>query len=100
MANGQGDGVQLVSAEDYQPARSGACGDDSDNVRYDRRRSGCMSGFGAGALAAIDPAAAKVLGEVKLAGHPESFQLARGGTTGVRQCADARADRGRRPRDP
>ena len=36
-------------------------------------------GFGGGALAAVDPAAGKVLGQVKLAGHPESFQLERSG---------------------
>src|SRR4029079_2814995 len=36
-------------------------------------------GFGSGALAAIDPVTAKVLGEAKLSGHPESFQRERGG---------------------
>jgi len=37
-------------------------------------------GFGGGALASISPADGKVLGEAKLAGHPESFQLERSGS--------------------
>jgi DNA-binding beta-propeller fold protein YncE len=37
-------------------------------------------GFGSGRLAAIDPGDGKVLGEVKLSGHPESFQLERSGS--------------------
>jgi DNA-binding beta-propeller fold protein YncE len=37
-------------------------------------------GYGGGALAAVSPTDARVLGEVKLAGHPESFQLERSGT--------------------
>jgi DNA-binding beta-propeller fold protein YncE len=80
VANGQGDGVQLVSAEDYQPRAAVRLGDDADNVRYDGEAKRLYVGFGGGALAAIDPAGGKVLGQVKLAGHPESFQLARGGT--------------------
>lgn len=34
-------------------------------------------GYGSGALAAVDPANGEVQGHVKLAGHPESFQLER-----------------------
>src|SRR5207302_3163430 len=37
-------------------------------------------GFGSGALAAANAADGKVLGEAKLAGHPESFQLERSGS--------------------
>jgi DNA-binding beta-propeller fold protein YncE len=37
-------------------------------------------GFGGGALASINPGDGKVLGEAKLAGHPESFQLERSGS--------------------
>jgi DNA-binding beta-propeller fold protein YncE len=80
VANGQGDGVQLLSAEDYRPGASIRLGDDADNVRYDGASKRLYVGFGGGALAAIDPIAGKVISEVKLAGHPESFQLARAGT--------------------
>lgn len=79
VANGQGEGVQLVDAADYAPHSSVRLGDDSDNIRYDPPARRLLVGFGSGALAAIDPAAGKVLGEARLAGHPESFQLERSG---------------------
>jgi DNA-binding beta-propeller fold protein YncE len=80
VANGEGDGVQLIGAEDYRTGSTIRLGDDADNVRYDAAAKRVYVGFGSGALAAIDPAAAKVLAEAKLAGHPESFQLERGGS--------------------
>jgi DNA-binding beta-propeller fold protein YncE len=75
VANGQGEGLQFLNADDYRQGAAVRLGDDSDNVRYDAAARRLYVGFGAGALAAVDPAAGKVLGEVKLAGHPESFQL-------------------------
>ena len=54
-------------------------GDDSDNVRYDAAAKTLYVGYGSGALAAINPADGKVSGNVKFAGHPESFQLERTG---------------------
>ena len=80
VANGQGEGLQLMNASDYRPARMVKLGDDSDNVRYDAAAKRLYVGYGSGALAAVDPAAGTRLGEVKLAGHPESFQLERSGS--------------------
>jgi DNA-binding beta-propeller fold protein YncE len=80
IANGQGEGVQFLSAEDLRTGPMVRLGDDSDNVRYDAAAKRLYVGYGGGALAAIDPATAKVLGEVKLAAHPESFQLERSGS--------------------
>jgi len=79
VANGQGDGVQLVD-NNYQMAQSVRLGDDSDNVRYDAAGRRVYVGYGSGALAAISTADAKPVGEAKLAGHPESFQLERSGS--------------------
>lgn len=79
VANGQGDGVQFVG-EDYRIAQSVRLGDDSDNVRYDAVAKRVYVGFGGGALAAVSAVDARVLGEAKLAGHPESFQLERSGS--------------------
>jgi DNA-binding beta-propeller fold protein YncE len=79
VANGQGDGVQFIDAGDYHPIKAVKLGDDSDNVRYDLAAKRLFVGFGSGALAAVSPADGKVLGEAKLAGHPESFQLERSG---------------------
>jgi DNA-binding beta-propeller fold protein YncE len=78
VANGQGDGVQFVS-DDYRMAQAVRLGDDSDNVRYDAAAKRVYVGFGSGAIAAVSAGDAKVLGEAKLAGHPESFQLERSG---------------------
>lgn len=77
VANGEGDGLQLLDAGDYRPVGTVGLGDDSDNVRYEATR--LYVGFGSGALAAIDPASRTVLGEATLAGHPESFQLEQSG---------------------
>ena len=79
VANGQGEGVQFID-NDYRIAQAVRLGDDSDNVRYDAAAKRIYVGFGSGALAAISTADAKVVGEAKLAGHPESFQLERTGT--------------------
>lgn len=79
VANGEGEGLQLLDAETYRPRQLIRLGADSDNVRYDAPAKRLYAGFGDGALAAIDTATARVLGEARLAGHPESFQLERSG---------------------
>ena len=79
VANGQGDGIQLLDASDYRSAKAVPLGDDSDNVRYDAAAKRLYVGYGGGALAAIDPVDGKVSGTVRLTGHPESFQLERTG---------------------
>jgi len=48
---------------------------DADNIRYDRRNKRIYVGYGRGALGIVDPEDDKIEGEVKLPGHPESFQL-------------------------
>jgi DNA-binding beta-propeller fold protein YncE len=75
VADGQGEGVQLLNAGDGHLTKRIPLGEDSDNVRYDAIAKRLFVGFGGGALAAIDPADGRVLGEATLAGHPESFQL-------------------------
>ena len=80
VANGQGEGLQFIDASDYHPTKAVRLGDDSDNVRYDPAAKRLFVGFGGGALAAVSPADGKVLGEAKLSGHPESFQLERSGS--------------------
>jgi DNA-binding beta-propeller fold protein YncE len=80
IANGQGDGIQMIDASDYRSVKAISLGEDADNVRYDAAAKKLYVGFGSGALAAISPVDGKVLGEVKLAGHPESFQLERSGS--------------------
>ena len=79
IANGQGEGVQFLDAEDFHLTKTVRLGEDSDNVRYDPVAKRLFVGFGGGALATIRPADGRALGEAKLSGHPESFQLERSG---------------------
>jgi hypothetical protein len=55
------------------------CGDDADNVRYDEGAKRVYVGYGSGALAVLDAKTGGKVGEIKLAGHPESFRLEIGG---------------------
>jgi len=54
-------------------------GDDADNIRIDPRNGAVVVGYGSGGLAVIDPATATKLADIKLADHPESFQIAPSG---------------------
>ena len=90
IANGEGDGVQLVDAATLASARQVRLGEDSDNVRYDAAAKRLYVGYGSGALAAIDPADGSVTGRVSLPAHPESFQLESGGSRIFVNLPDAR----------
>ena len=90
IANGEGDGVQLIDTASLAARRAIRLGDDSDNVRYDAAGRRLYVGYGAGALAAIDPATGTVTGRVALAAHPESFQIEPGGTRIFVNLPDAR----------
>lgn len=79
VANGQGDGIQIVEGHNYGLTQSTRLGDDSDNVRYDAAAKTIYVGYGDGALAAIAPGGWCVNATVRLQGHPESFQLERTG---------------------
>src|SRR6476661_8258792 len=48
VANGEGDGIQLVKGSDFSPGASLRLGDDSDNVRYDAPAKRLYVGFGDG----------------------------------------------------
>jgi YVTN family beta-propeller protein len=49
--------------------------DDADNVRYDAAARLVYVGYGDGALAVIDAQKMTKVADIKLEGHPESFQL-------------------------
>jgi DNA-binding beta-propeller fold protein YncE len=67
------EGAELTPLE---PIRLGA---DADNVRLDPEAGRVVVGHGDGALALVDTASGKPTTEIRLPGHPESFQLERGG---------------------
>src|SRR6185369_5079438 len=55
-------------------------GDDADNVRVDAAGQRVYVGFGNGAIAVVDSATLKRQADLRLTGHPESFQLEQNGT--------------------
>jgi len=79
VANG-GDGtVGVYQGADMAPLGKLALGEDADNVRIDSVNHHVLVGHGSGALAVIDPVNRKLLVDIALKGHPESFQIAQDG---------------------
>jgi DNA-binding beta-propeller fold protein YncE len=79
VANG-GDGtVGIYQGADMAPLGRIALGKDADNVRIDSVNHHVLVGHGNGALAVIDPVNRKLLFDIALKGHPESFQIAQDG---------------------
>jgi hypothetical protein len=71
-----GDGTgRFFRGEDLAPAGSLSLSSDADNVRIDPRTGNIIVGYSSGGLAIIDPEKKSKIGDVKLAAHPESFQL-------------------------
>ena len=50
---------------------------DADNMRFDSASQLLYVGYGSGAIAIIDANSMKLVGEIPLDGHPESFQLSK-----------------------
>jgi DNA-binding beta-propeller fold protein YncE len=50
-------------------------GDDADNARPSADGASVLVGYGAGALAVLDAVTLRKTADVKLSGHPESFQV-------------------------
>jgi len=79
IANGQSGACDVFDASSFKLIKSVKFSDDADNIRYDAASRRVYVGFGNGGLGIIDAAAGDKLGEIKLDGHPESFQLAKSG---------------------
>jgi DNA-binding beta-propeller fold protein YncE len=71
-----GDGtVKFFGGGDFAALGGLNLGDDADNVRVDPGNGHVVVGYGEGGLAVIDPATRTKLQDIKLPGHPESFQI-------------------------
>jgi DNA-binding beta-propeller fold protein YncE len=75
VANARDGSVQVFDGEDYTPSGRIDLGDDADNVRVDLATNVVFIGYGAGALAAIDPMTRKKVADIPLKAHPEGFQV-------------------------
>jgi DNA-binding beta-propeller fold protein YncE len=75
VANGDDGTVRFFDSANCELVKSISSLDDADNLRYDAKTKLVYVGYADGALGFIDPAALKQTGSIKLAAHPESFQL-------------------------
>ncbi|MGE5444826.1 MAG: YncE family protein [Ignavibacteriales bacterium] len=80
VANG-GDGrLEIFDSDSFKLINSVKFSDDADNIRYDAVTKHIYVGYGDGALGIIDAKSGKHIGDIKLEGHPESFQIENPGT--------------------
>jgi DNA-binding beta-propeller fold protein YncE len=78
-------GADLAAAG--EPLKLGA---DADNVRVAAGGERIVVGYGDGALATLDAASGRTLGEVRLPAHPESFRIERSGARAFVNLPNAR----------
>jgi DNA-binding beta-propeller fold protein YncE len=79
VANAQSGACEVFDGSSFKRIKSIKLSDDADNIRYDAAARRVYVGYGSGALGIIDAATGDQLGEIKLDGHPESFQLEKSG---------------------
>jgi len=80
VANGSANRVDILDGTSLARIKSSERLNDADNVRYDAGARKVYVGYGNGALRALDPATGGSSGDIRLAAHPESFQLETRGT--------------------
>lgn len=90
VANGGDGSVQVLRGDDLSVIGRIELGNDADNVRVDAARHRVLVGYGEGALAVIDPATRSKVGDIRLKGHPESFQIDETGNQVFVNVPDAR----------
>ena len=91
VANGQANRVDIVDAGTLSVVKRIEDMPDADNVRYDPVARKVLVGYGSGALRFIDPATGEQGSDIRLPGHPESFQVESGGTRAFVNVPEAHA---------
>ncbi len=89
VANGKSGDLQLFNARSFRPLRTVPLSRNADNVRSDPITRRVYVGHGSGIITAVDPANGRVAARVRLAGHPESFELERSGSRIFANVPDA-----------
>ena len=79
VANDKGGICKIYDAKSYQPVGEINFKDDADNVRYDDESKRIYVGFGTGGIGIISASEGKIIGAIRLSGHPESFELEKQG---------------------
>ncbi len=74
------DGIfKIYDAKSFQPVGELNFKDDADNVRYNDVTKKIYVGFGSGGIGVVNPADGKQVASIKLAAHPEAFELEKQG---------------------
>jgi DNA-binding beta-propeller fold protein YncE len=73
-SGGSGDCI-FYSASTFEKLATVHLPSDADNIRYEAEGRKLYVGYGNGGMALLDPTIHKQTGNLKLAAHPESFQL-------------------------
>jgi len=79
VANDKGGVCNIYDADSFQLIGKVDFADDADNVRYDNTSKRIYVGFGSGGIGIINAVDGKQVGSIKLAAHPEAFELERQG---------------------
>ncbi len=90
VANGDDGTFKLFDGASYESLKKFGSLEDADNVRYDPKTKLIYVAYGEGGLALIDSATMKEAGRIKLAAHPESFQLEAQGSRIFLNAPDAK----------
>jgi len=78
VTNGEGDTLDIYDGQSLALLNQVVLGDDPDNIRYDATTGYAYVGYGTGnssALGVVDVDSGTKVADIKLSGHPESFQL-------------------------
>jgi DNA-binding beta-propeller fold protein YncE len=74
VANGHDGSVRIYDSQTYQLLNKISLGDDADNIRRDPATGEMLVGYGDGGIAIFDTDGKK-RADIKVGGHPESFQM-------------------------
>lgn len=79
IANDKGGLCNFYDAKSWQPVGIVDLQNDADNVRYDSATKQIYVGFGDGGIGVVNATDGKRTGSIKLAAHPEAFELEKHG---------------------
>ena len=75
VANGSANRVDILDGTSFSVVKRIDGLDDADNLRLDATAGQIVVGYGKGALRALAPDTGATASEIRLSGHPESFQM-------------------------
>jgi DNA-binding beta-propeller fold protein YncE len=76
VSNGQDGSVDVFDAKSFRFMKKIKLpSDDADNMRYDANSKLIYIGYGEGSLSIINTTNYNIEGDIRLSGHPESFQI-------------------------